>query len=50
MKDPTTLYKHDGFARQEQEQPGLTPATDPVPDHGEETYVGSAAVSPECAL
>ncbi len=30
-----------GFPAQEQEPPGLTGAMDPVPDHGEETYVGS---------
>ena len=39
--DPRTRYKHDGFPKQEQEQPGLTGATDPAPDHGEASYEGS---------
>ena len=30
-----------GFPAQQQEPPGLTSAMDPVPDHGEDTYVGS---------
>lgn len=30
-----------GFPAQQQEPPGLTERMDPVPDHGEETYVGS---------
>lgn len=29
-----------GFPPQQQVPPGLTPRMDPVPDHGEETYVG----------
>jgi len=50
MSDPTTLYKHDGFARQEQKQPGLTSATEPVPDHGEESYTGSGRLTGMRAL
>jgi NAD(P)-dependent dehydrogenase (short-subunit alcohol dehydrogenase family) len=38
--DPRKRYSSSGFPRQEQDQPGLTDATDPRPDHGEETYVG----------
>jgi NAD(P)-dependent dehydrogenase (short-subunit alcohol dehydrogenase family) len=37
------LVRHDakgGFPPQQQDPPGLTSAMDPVPDHGEETYVG----------
>jgi NAD(P)-dependent dehydrogenase (short-subunit alcohol dehydrogenase family) len=45
MQNPTTLYKHDGFPRQEQKQPGLTSATEPTPDHGEESYVGSGRLT-----
>lgn len=41
LTDPTTLYHSEGFPRQEQEQPGLTAATEPTPDHGEQTYEGS---------
>ncbi len=50
MKDPTTLYKHDGFPKQEQGQPGLTSATEPQPDHGEESYVGSGRLTGMRAL
>ena len=37
------LVRHDakgGFPPQQQEPPGLTSEMDPVPDHGEQTYVG----------
>ncbi len=50
MQNPTTLYKHDGFPKQEQEQPGLTSATEPTPDHGEESYVGSGRLTDMRAL
>ena len=30
----------DGFPPQQQEPPGLTAAMDPLPDHGEQSYVG----------
>ncbi len=39
--NPVTRYPSDDFPRQEQDQPGLTGATEPTPDHGEESYVGS---------
>ena len=48
--DPRTRYKHDGFAQQEQEQPGLTGATDPTPDHGETSYEGSGRLTGRRAL
>src|SRR6187402_3042243 len=38
--DPRNRYPSSGFPKQEQDQPGLTQATDPRPDHGEDTYVG----------
>ncbi|HTL42605.1 MAG TPA: SDR family oxidoreductase [Pseudolysinimonas sp.] len=41
LTDPTTRYPSDGFPRQEQTQPGLTGPTDPTPDHGETSYVGT---------
>lgn len=41
LQNPTTRYHHEGFPEQEQEQPGLTDATTPRPDHGEESYVGA---------
>jgi NAD(P)-dependent dehydrogenase (short-subunit alcohol dehydrogenase family) len=49
-EDPRKKYKSDGFRKQEQEQPGLTGATDPVPDHGEKTYVGSGRLAGRRAL
>jgi NAD(P)-dependent dehydrogenase (short-subunit alcohol dehydrogenase family) len=48
--DPRTRYKNDGFAEQEQEQPGLTAATDPAPDHGETSYEGSGRLVGRRAL
>ena len=49
-EDPTTKYFSDGFPKQEQDQPGLTGATDPRPDHGEDTYQGSSKLSGKRAL
>jgi len=49
-EDPTTKYFSDGFPKQEQDQPGLTGATDPRPDHGEDTYQGSGKLSGKRAL
>ena len=40
LVDPRSKHRDEGFPAQEQEQPGLTEATEPVPDHGEESYVG----------
>ncbi|CAN5205483.1 SDR family oxidoreductase [soil metagenome] len=48
--DPRTRYKHDGFRKQEQEQPGLTASTDPVPDHGETSYEGNGRLTGRRAL
>ena len=39
--DPRHSQHDDGFAPQEQEQPGTTDQTRPTPDHGEESYRGS---------
>ena len=41
LTNPVTKYRTEGFPKQEQEQPGLTAATDPQPDHGEKSYVGT---------
>jgi NAD(P)-dependent dehydrogenase (short-subunit alcohol dehydrogenase family) len=49
-EDPTTKYFSDGFPKQEQDQPGLTGATEPRPDHGEDTYVGSGKLTGKRAL
>jgi NAD(P)-dependent dehydrogenase (short-subunit alcohol dehydrogenase family) len=50
LVDPRTRYKSDGFPKQEQEQPGLTDATKPAPDHGEQSYVGSGKLTGMRAL
>jgi len=38
--DPRSRYPKDGFPEQTQDQPGLTSATTPRPDHGEDSYHG----------
>lgn len=48
--NPVTRYRTEGFPRQEQQQPGLTSATVPRPDHGEESYVGSGRLTGRRAL
>lgn len=48
--DPRSRYKSDGFPKQEQEQPGLTDRTDPLPDHGESSYQGSGRLEGRRAL
>jgi NAD(P)-dependent dehydrogenase (short-subunit alcohol dehydrogenase family) len=50
IPDPTTLYHHGDFPRQQQDQPGLTSSTEPTPDHGERTYVGSGRLQGMRAL
>ena len=40
MTDPRSKHQSGGFPAQEQHQPGLTDATAPTPDHGEDSYVG----------
>jgi Dehydrogenases with different specificities (related to short-chain alcohol dehydrogenases) len=49
-RNPVTRYPSDDFPRQEQDQPGLTAQTEPTPDHGEETYVGSGKLTGMRAL
>jgi NAD(P)-dependent dehydrogenase (short-subunit alcohol dehydrogenase family) len=39
-----------GFPPQQQQPPGLTSAMDPLPDHGEETYVGHGKLEGRKAL
>jgi len=48
--DPGTAFHTDGFPQQEQEQPGITARTLPVPDHGESSYVGHARLVGKRAL
>ena len=49
-RNPLTRYPSDDFPRQEQEQPGLTSATEPTPDHGEKSYIGTGKLSGMRAL
>ena len=48
--DPTTKYPRPPFKRQFQPFPGLAGKMDPVPDHGEESYVGANRLSGRKAL
>ena len=48
--DPRTRYRKGGTDDTEQSQPGLTSETDPKPDHGEDTYVGSGRLDGMRAL
>ncbi len=48
--DPRSSYHAGPFPQQEQEQPGLTEAMDPKPDHGEESYVGHERLRGKAAL
>ncbi|KRF32573.1 hypothetical protein ASG83_00425 [Yonghaparkia sp. Soil809] len=48
--DPTSLHRSEGFPEQEQSQPGLTDATSPTPDHGEESYRGADRLRDRRAL
>jgi len=50
LTNPVTRYSTAGFPKQEQEQPGLTSATEPRPDHGEKSYVGNRRLSGMRAL
>ena len=43
--DPPTPSCADGCPEQEQEQPGLTSATDPRLDHGEDMFLASPEAS-----
>jgi hypothetical protein len=49
-RNPVTKYHTDGFAKQRQDQPGLTGLMHPRPDHGEQTYVGSSRLMGLVAL
>lgn len=50
VHNPATRYRRKDFPRQEQSQPGLTSATDPTPDHGEKSYIGTGRLSGMRAL
>lgn len=48
--DPRTLYPAPPFAPQQQDGPGDYRLMDPVPDHGESSYVGSGRLAGRRAL
>jgi len=50
LTDPTTKYPKPPFKRQFQPFPGLAGKMVPVPDHGEESYIGSGRLTGRKAL
>lgn len=48
--DPRTKHWSGPFPDQEQDQPGLTTAVDPTPDHGEDSYRGHDRLAGRGAL
>ncbi len=50
LHDPRTLYTQPPFPRQQQAEPGLAQAMEPMPDHGEESYKGSGRLEGRRAL
>ena len=50
MQDPRTQYPQPPFPRQPQPVPGEASKMDPVPDHGETSYVGSGKLKGRKAL
>ena len=49
-RSPRPATTPGSFPEQVQKQPGLTAPMDPKPDHGEESYQGSGALSGKAAL
>ena len=50
MQDPRTQYPQPPFAKQPQQAPGLAAQMEPVPDHGERSYIGHGRLSGRKAL
>jgi NAD(P)-dependent dehydrogenase (short-subunit alcohol dehydrogenase family) len=50
IENPVDKYPKPPFPEQQQPWPGLTGKMDPVPDHGEKTYVGSGRLAGRKAL
>ncbi|MEN4761142.1 MULTISPECIES: SDR family oxidoreductase [unclassified Chryseobacterium] len=50
LTDPTTKYPRPPFKKQFQPFPGLASKMEPVPDHGEKSYVGSGRLMGRKAL
>jgi NAD(P)-dependent dehydrogenase (short-subunit alcohol dehydrogenase family) len=50
IENPVDKYPKPPFAKQQQPWPGLSSKMDPVPDHGEKSYVGSGRLAGRKAL
>jgi len=50
MQNPLTQYREDGYPKQLQEAPGVQEEMQPVPDCGEESYVGQGRLKGRKAL
>jgi NAD(P)-dependent dehydrogenase (short-subunit alcohol dehydrogenase family) len=50
MKNPITQYPRPPFERQFQIPPGLAGKMNPIPDHGEKSYIGSGRLAGRKAL
>jgi NAD(P)-dependent dehydrogenase (short-subunit alcohol dehydrogenase family) len=50
IENPVKKYPKPPFPEQQQEWPGLVSKMDPVPDHGEKSYVGSGRLAGRKAL
>jgi len=50
LGNPVTKYRTEPYPEQEQEQPGMTGATVPAPDHGENSYHGAGKLTGMRAL
>lgn len=50
MRDPRDQYPRPPFPEQPQDKPGWTKKMDPVPDHGEQSYVGHGRLEGRKAL
>lgn len=50
LKNPTTLYYHKNFEKQQQKYPGIQAEMIPVPDCGEDSYAGCGRLKGRKAL
>ncbi len=50
LVNPVTRYPTGGFSPHDLEQPGITAATRPAPDHGETSYIGASRLQGMRAL
>ncbi|MCD8073276.1 MAG: SDR family oxidoreductase [Alistipes sp.] len=50
LKNPQTIYPHTQFPMQKQDPPGIQADMDPVPDCGEESYIGHGRLEGRRAL